>query len=149
VFALQVASLVLKDNAVALEKRLGGLGYTPVVETNTALISRHRVYGGEFGSRPEAERMARRLNVDGFPSNLVEGEDGKFRLEVGSYYNLNKAIDLAQTLQAKRYTPKIDSTAARSSVYQVLVGEYASRAEALKALEALKKQGFTPIVVKR
>lgn len=148
-FAVQVASLVLKQNAGTLEKRLEELGYTPVVHMNTATISRHRVYGGEFSSRQDAERTARRLNVDGFPSSLVEGEDGKFRVEVGSYYNLNKAIDLAHTLQAKRYTPKIHSEAVPTPVYQVRVGEYASRAQALKVLEALKKQGFTPIVVKR
>lgn len=149
VFRLQVASLVVKQNALALEKRLGDLGYTPVVQIGTAPISRHRVYGGEFSSRQEAEGMARRLNVDGFPSNLVEGEDGKFRLEIGSYYNLNRAIDIAHTLKEKRYTPRIDSQAVPTPVYQVQVGKFASRAEALKALEALKKQGFTPIVVTR
>ncbi len=148
-FRLQVASLVVKQNALALEKRLGDLGYTPVVQTGTAPISRHRVYGGEFRSRQEAEGMARRLNVDGFPSNVVQGEDGMFRLEIGSYFNLNQAIDVAHTLQEKRYTARIDSQAVPTPVYQVLVGEYASRAEALEALEALKKEGFTPIVVTR
>jgi cell division protein FtsN len=104
---------------------------------------------GEFGSREEAERTARRLNVDGFSSNLVESEDGMFRLEVGSYYNLNKAIDLARTLQEKKYTPKIDSKAVPTPVHQVRVGEYESRTEALKALEALKRQGFTPLIVRQ
>lgn len=104
---------------------------------------------GEFVSHDEAERTARRLNVDGFPSNMVKGGDGKFRLEVGSYYNLNKAIDLAHTLQEKNYTPKVASKAVPTPVHQVRVGEYESRAEALKALEALKKQGFAPIIVKR
>lgn len=148
-FTLQVASLVIRENALALEKRLGDLGYTPVVRAKTAPISQHRVYGGEFNSRQEAERTARRLNVDGFPSKLVEGEDGKFRLEIGSYYVLNKAIDLAHALQEKRYTPKIHSQTVPSPVYQVQVGGYDSRVEAAKALEALKKQGFTPIVVRR
>jgi len=148
-FRLQVASLVVKQNALALEKRLGDLGYTPVVQTGTAPISRHRVYGGEFRSRQEAEGMARRLNVDGFPSNVVQGEDGMFRLEIGSYFNLNQAIDVAHSLQEKRYTAKIHSQVVSTPVYQVQVGEYASRAEAVKALEALKKEGFTPIVVTR
>ncbi|MFQ5802057.1 MAG: SPOR domain-containing protein [Candidatus Methylomirabilales bacterium] len=148
-FTVQVASLVINRNALALKKRLAQLGYTPVVHMTTSLISQHRVSVGEFVSHDEAERTARRLNVDGFPSNMVKGGDGKFRLEVGSYYNLNKAIDLAHTLQEKNYTPKVASKAVPTPVHQVRVGEYESRAEALKALEALKKQGFAPIIVKR
>ena len=148
-FTVQVASLVINQNALALKKQLEELGYTPVVHMTTAPISQHRVYVGDFSSHEETERMARRLNVDGFPSNLVHGGDGKFRLQVGSYYNLNRAIDLAHTLQEKKYTPKIDSKAVPTPVHQVRVGEYESRAEALKALEGLKKQGFAPIIVKR
>ncbi len=149
VFVVQVASLVVKQNALNLEKRLGELGYTPVIDETTAPISRHRVYVGEFSSREEAEQVARRLNVDGFPSNLVEGEDGMFRPEVGSSYNLNKVIDLARTLQQKKYSPKIVSTGVPTSVYQVRVGGFDSRAQAVTAVEALKKQGFTPIIVRK
>jgi cell division septation protein DedD len=148
-FTVQVASLVINQNALTLKKQLEELGYTPVVHMTTAPISQHRVYVGDFSSHEETERMARRLNVDGFPSNLVNGGDGKFRLQVGSYYNLNRAIDLAHTLQEKKYTPKIDSKAVPTPVHQVRVGKYESRTEALKALEALKKQGFAPIIVKR
>ena len=148
-YRVQVASLVIERNALSLKNHLEKLGYTPLIRRTTAPIARHRVYVGEFGSREEAERTARRLNVDGFPSNLVESEDGMFRLEVGSYYNLNKAIDLAHTLQEKKYTPKIDSKAVPTPVHQVRVGKFGSRAEALKALEALKRQGFTPLIVRQ
>ncbi len=148
-YRIQVASLVIERNALFLRNHLEKLGYTPVIRRTMAPITRHRVYVGEFGTREEAERTARRLNVDGFPSNLVQGGDGKFRLQVGSYYNLNKAIDLAHTLQEKKYTPKIDSKAVPTPVHQVRVGEYESRTEALKALEALKRQGFTPLIVRQ
>ena len=148
-YRVQVASLVIERNALSLKNHLEKLGYTPLIRRTTAPIARHRVYVGEFGSREEAERTARRLNIDGFSSNLVESEDGMFRLEVGSYYNLNKAIDLAHTLQEKKYTPKIDSKAVPTPVHQVRVGKFGSRAEALKALEALKRQGFTPLIVRQ
>ena len=49
-YSLQVASLVREKNALSLEKKLGELGYTPVVRKITASITHHRVYGGEFGS---------------------------------------------------------------------------------------------------
>ncbi len=148
-YALQVASLVVEGNVRSLKKRLEKLGYRPVIRKITAPIKHHRVYAGEFTNREEAEQTARRLNVDGVPSNLVEIEGGKFRLEVGSSFRLNEAIDLARSLQEKNYTPKIMSEVSYTTVHQIRVGAYANRGDARKALEVLKKKGFAPLVVKR
>ncbi len=148
-YSIQVASLVLQRNALSLKERLEKLGYNPIIRTTTARITRHRVFAGEYSSREEAEQTARRMNVDGVPSNLVEGESGKFRLEVGSFFQLNKAIDLAHDLQKKTYTPKIVSEAASTPIHQVRVGEYENRAEALKVIAVLKGKGFAPLIVKR
>ena len=148
-YSLQVASLVREKNALSLEKKLGELGYTPVVRKMTASITHHRVYGGEFGSREEAEQAARKLNVDGYPSKVVKTKEGKFAPEVGSFLRLNEAIDLAHNLQTKNYAAKIVSEPTSTPVHQVRVGKYENRAEALKALESLKGKGFEPIIVKR
>jgi len=148
-YSVQVASLVVEQNARSLQERLKKLGYTAVTQKTTTRITRHRVYSGDFNSREEAEQAARRMNVDGFPSKVVQGENGKFRLEVGSPLRLDDAIDLARNLERKNHTAKIVSQPASTPVHQVWVGEYGDRAEALKTLEALKKQGFTPVIVKR
>jgi cell division protein FtsN len=139
-YSLQVASLVVEQNALTLKKRLEKLGYTPIIRKVATSISRHRVYAGEFDGRQEAEEAARRLNVDGFPSNIVEG---------GSAVQLNDAIDLAHNLQKKNHTAKIVSEPTSTLVHQVSVGQYGSRTEAQEALEALKKHGFAPLVVRR
>jgi cell division septation protein DedD len=148
-FSVQVASLVVEQNARSLQERLKKLGYSAVLQKTTARVTRHRVYSGDFGTRDEAEQAARRLNVDGFPSKVVPGENGKFRLEVGSPVGLDDAIDLARNLERKNHTAKIVSQPVSTPVHQVWVGEYGDRAEALKTLEALKRQGFTPVIVKR
>jgi len=146
-YTVQVAALVVERNAVALKARLEQLGFRPIIHTMTTPMTRHRVYGGEFVSREEAEQTARRLKVDGFPSNVVETEGGKFGLEVGSFVHLNEAIDLAHNLQKKNYAPKVVSKAVSTPVHAVRVGEYENRSEAVEVLEALKRQGFTPIIV--
>lgn len=148
-YSVQVASLVVEQNARSLQERLKKLGYSAVMQKTTARLTRHRVYSGDFNSREEAEQAARQLNVDGFPSKVIQGENGKFRLEVGSPLRLDDAIDLARNLERKNHTAKIVSQPASTPVHQVWVGEYGDRAEALKTLEALKKQGFTPVIVKR
>lgn len=148
-YSIQIASLVRQRNVHSLKKRLEKLGYSPIVRKTTVPITRHRVYASEFSSREEAERVARRLNVDGFPSNLVEVEPGKFGLEIGSSFNLNGAIDMARSLEKKNYDPKIVSVTTPTPVHQVRVGEYENRVEALKELEVLKGHGFSPIIVRR
>ena len=113
----------------------------------TAPVTRHRVSGGEFRSREEAERIARRLNVDGFVSDLVEIEGKKYRLEVGWYFSLDEARDLAESLKEKNYSPRIISKAAPTPVHQVRVGGYPNRVQALKALQALTRKGLAPRMV--
>jgi cell division septation protein DedD len=146
-YTVLVASLVDKQNALSVKSRLEDLGYTPVIHMSTASVTRHRVYGGEFGRREEAEMNARRLNVDGFASNLVETKGKTYRVDVGWYISLKKATDLANLLKAKNYNPTIVSEAAPTSVHQVWVGQYADRAEALKAVRSLEKEGLAPRIV--
>ncbi len=147
-YTVQVAALVAQPNAQSLTKRLEKLGYRPRIQTTTARITRHRVYAGEFESQEEAQQAARRLNVDGFSSNLVEVEGGKFVLEVGSFFKIDEAIDLARDLQNKNYISRIDSTAIPTQVHVVRVGAYENHSEALQTLDALKKQGFSPLIVR-
>lgn len=148
-YSIQVATLVLEKNAVSLKERLEKLGYSPEVRKTTARITRHRVTSGEFTSREEAEQAARRLQADGFPSNVVEGEDGKFRLEVGSFFRQDDALDLARNLEKKNHAAKAVSQPASTPVYQIWVGEYEDQAEALKMLGTLERQGLTPVLVRR
>jgi cell division septation protein DedD len=105
------------------------------------------VYGGEFGRREEAEMNARRLNVDGFASNLVETKEKTYRVDVGWYFSLKKATDLANLLKAKHYNPTIVSEAAPTSIHQVWVGQYADREEALKVVRSLEKEGLAPRIM--
>ena len=148
-YTLQVAGLVVERNALALKTHLEQLGFRPIIRETTAFITRHRVYAGEFTSREEAERTARRLNVDGFPSDLIEIEGGKFRLQVESHFDLNEAIDLAHDLQKKNYTSRIVSKRVPTRVHAVRVGDYENRSDALRALGEFKRQGFTPLIVRK
>lgn len=146
-YTVLVASLVDKGNALSVKSRLEDLGYTPVIHMSTASVTRHRVYGGEFGRREEAEMNARRLNVDGFASNLVETKEKTYRVDVGWYLSLKKATDLADVLKAKHYNPTIVSETAPTSVHQVWVGQYADREEALRVVRSLEKEGLAPRIV--
>jgi len=148
-YSIQVATLVLEKNAISLRERLEKLGYSPEVRKTTARITRHRVTSGEFTSREEAEQAARRLQADGFPSNVVEGEDGKFRPEVGSFFRQDDALDLARILEKKNHAAKVVSQPASTPVHQVWVGEYEDQAEALKMLGTLERQGLNPVLVRR
>jgi cell division septation protein DedD len=90
--------------------------------------------------------MVRRLNVDGFPSELV-AVGTKYTPQVGAFFDENEAIDLARELQKKNYSPKITVKPAKTTVFQVRHGRFDSRAAATKRGEELKKKGFPFMVV--
>lgn len=147
-YRVQVASLVVEQNALSLKERLEKLGYSPTILKTTAPITRHRVYAGEFRDRDEAEETARKLGVDGFPTNMVVTGQREFALEVGWSFNLDEALDLARSLQQKQYRSKIVSQAGPTPVHVVRVGAYEDRSDAVQTSEALKGKGFSPLIVR-
>ena len=146
-YSLQVGAMVQEQNAQALKKKLSELGYPSRIRRGSIYITKHVVYVGGYASREEAEALARRLNVDGFPSQVLPLGD-RFFAQVGAFFGLDEAIDLAHELQRKNYPPKIVSNPINTTVYQVRIGPFGSRAEALKRGEELKAKGLTSFVVK-
>ncbi len=145
-FSVQVGAMAQQANAEQLKQRLVAMGYDAVIRKGSGFASGHTVTVGDPTGKPEAEEMARRLNVDGFPSRLVAVE-GKYVLQIGSFVNLDEAIDVARELQKKNYRPKIASKPATTVLYQVRHGQFENRAAATKRGEELKAKGFSAWVV--
>jgi cell division septation protein DedD len=145
-YSLQVGAMVMQQNADALKQRLDASGFPAAVRKGTASVKREVVTVGEPTSKPEAEELARRLTVDGFPSQLV-AVGSKFTPQIGAFFDENEAIDLARELQQKNYSPKITAKPAKTTVFQVRHGRFNSRAAAAKRGEELKRKGFNFLVV--
>jgi cell division septation protein DedD len=147
-FSVQAGAMAQAENAENLKRKLDAMGYQAVVRKGSGFAPKHVVTVGDPVTKREAEEMARRLNVDGFPSQLVTAE-GKFTPQIGSFVNLDEAIDLARELQKKNYRPKITSSNAPATtlLFQVRHGQFDTRAAAVKRGEELKAKGFNAWVV--
>jgi cell division septation protein DedD len=147
-FSVQVGAMAQAENAETLKRKLDAAGYQAVVRKGSGFAPKHVVTIGDPVAKREAEEMARRLNVDGFPSQLVT-VDGKYTPQIGSFVNLDEAIDLARELQKKNYRPKITSSNAPATtvLFQVRHGQFDTRAAAAKRGEELKAKGFNAWVV--
>jgi len=145
-FSVQVGAMAMEQNAEDLKQKLDGMGFPAVIRKGAGFVNRQVVTVGEPSGKREAEEMARRLNVDGFPSQLITVE-GKYTPQVGAFVTLDEAIDLARELQKKNYRPKITSKPATTSLFQVRHGQYDTRAAAMKRGEELKAKGFNAWVV--
>ena len=146
-YSLQIGAMVRQENAQALKQKLDAGGFPASIRKGTAFVTRQTVTVGDPSSKREAEELARRLNVDGFPSELV-AVGGKYTPQIGAFFNLDEAIDLARELQKKNYPPKITSKPANTVVFQVRHGGFDSRAAAVKRGENLKSKGFNFLVVR-
>ena len=145
-FSVQVGAMAMEQNAENLKQQLDAMGFPAVVRKGAGFVNRHIVTVGDPTGKREAEEMARRLNVDSFPSQIITLE-GKYTPQVGSFVNLDEAIDLARELQKKNYRPKITSKPTTTSLFQVRHGQYDTRAAAMKRGEELKAKGFNAWVV--
>jgi cell division septation protein DedD len=147
-FSVQVGAMAMQENAERLRRQLEEKGFTAAIRQGTAHLAKHVVTVGDFGGKREAEELSRRLTVDGFPSQLL-AQDGKFAPQIGAFFSLDEAIDLARELQKKNHAPKITSRQVDTTVYQVRHGSFASRAEAVKRGEELRTKGFPTFMVVR
>jgi cell division protein FtsN len=147
-FSVQVGAMAMQENAERLRRQLEEKGFPASIRQGTAHLAKHVVTVGDFGGRREAEELSRRLAVDGFPSQLLSLE-GKFAPQIGAFFSLDEAIDLARELQKKNYAPKISSRRVDTTVYQVRHGSFPSRAEAVKRGEELRAKGFATFMVVR
>jgi cell division septation protein DedD len=145
-FSVQVGAMAQEANAQNLKRKLDEMGFQAVVRKGSGFANSHVVTVGEPTAKREAEETARRLNVEGFPSQLVAVE-GKFVPQVGAFVNLDEAIDLARDMQKKNFRPKITSKPATTVLYQVRHGQFDTRAAAVKRGEELKAKGFNAWVV--
>jgi cell division septation protein DedD len=147
-FSLQVGAYAVQANAEGLKQRLDASGFASSIRKGSAYVNRHIVTVGEPTTRREAEELARKLNVDGFPSDLARVE-GKYTPQLGAFVNPDEAIDLAREVQKKQYRPKISQRPLTTEVYQVRHGEFDSRGAALKRGDELKAKGFQEVFVVR
>lgn len=146
-YSLQVAAMVVEENAQGLKQKLDQGGFQSVIRKATAFVTKHVVTVGDPTGKSEAEGLARRLAVDGFQSQLLAIGD-KYTPQIGAFFNLDEAIDLARELQKRNYPPKITSKPANTVVFQVRHGKFDSRAAAVKRGGELKAKGFNFLVVR-
>lgn len=148
-YALQVGAFAVKTNAEKLQKRLEEKGYAVTVRQASPRLPRHRVLVGEYTAQADAEGQREKVVAAGVKgAKVVPTGGGKFTVEAGTFRELDAAIDLARELQRSGMASRIDSRPTATGLYLVRVGAYPSRPEAQAQVEALRKVGLSPIVVK-
>lgn len=146
-FSVQVGAMAQEANAIALKKKLEGMGFEVRIRKGTVFGDRHVVSVGNVPSRKDAEALGDRLKADGF-HGTVAAAGAQFAQEAGAFSNLNDAIDLARELQKKGYAPRIASVQGTTRMYQVRVGTFENRQAAARQGEELKRKGFNYLIVK-
>ncbi len=150
-FSVQVGAMAQQANADKLKKKLDDMGYNAVIvgtpKGGAGGAKVNVVTVGEPTGKREAEELARRLNVDGFPSEIVS-IGGKYAPQLGSFVNVDDAIDMAREVQKKNYRPKITSTPGSTmTLFRVRHGQFDTRAAAVKRSQELKAKGFNGAIV--
>lgn len=148
-YGLQVGAFAVKTNAEKLQKRLEEKGYAVTVRQASPRLPRHRVLVGDYTAQADAQAQREKVVAAGAKgAKVAPAGGGKYAVEAGAFRELDAAIDLARELQKSGMASRIDSRPTAMGLYQVRVGAYASQQEARGQVEALRKEGLSPIVVK-
>ncbi len=134
-------------NAQKLKQRLEQLGYSATVRKGVANVRRHVVTVGDFPDRAGAEDLAKRLTAQGTPGRVILA-GARYTVEAGTFASEDDAIDLARALQKLNYQARIQDLQQNATLYQVRVGNYASREEARAKGSELEGKGFRYFIVK-
>jgi cell division protein FtsN len=134
-------------NARALRLRLEQLGYPSTVRKGRATVSQHVVFVSVPNGGNDVQTMMERLKAEGFSASARKS-GGRFRVEAGRSVLLDDAIDLARDLQKKGFTPTIAAEAVYTTLYQVRVGGFNTRAQASQTSRELQEKGF-PVLIAR
>lgn len=148
-YGLQVGAFAVKANAEKLQKRLEEKGYAVTVRQASPRVPRHRVLVGTYTAKADAEAQREKVVEAGAKgAKVVPAAGGKLTVEAGTFRSLDAAIDLARELQKSGLAPRIDSRPTTTGLFQVRVGAYANPQDAQAQVDALRKEGLSPIVVK-
>lgn len=146
-FSLQMGAMLNEGNAQKLKQRLEQLGYAATVRKGVANVRRHVVTVGDFPDRSGAEDLAKRLTAQGTRGQVMPA-GARYTVEAGVFANEDDAIDLARALQKLNHQPRIQDLQQNATLYQVRVGNYASREEARAKGSELEGKGFRYFIVK-
>ena len=142
-----MGAMLNEGNAQKLKQRLEQLGYAATVRKGVANVRRHVVTVGDFPDRSGAEDLAKRLTAQGTRGHVMPA-GARYTVEAGVFANEDDAIDLARALQKLNHEPRIQDLQQNATLYQVRVGNYASREEARAKGSELEGKGFRYFIVK-
>jgi cell division protein FtsN len=150
-YTVQVGAFAVKANAEKMQKRLEEKGHAVTIrQGSSSKVPGHRVLVGEYADRADAQAQRDKvLAAGGKGAKVVSMGAGKFTVEAGTFKSLDAAIDLSRELQQSGLVSRIDSRpTAGAGLYQVQVGNYATKEDAESQVATLRKEGLNAIVLK-
>jgi len=148
-YYLQVSSFVIKGNADKAYKKLGGLGYSPIIKETVAEVKMHNIYTDYFPKKTDAQNALNRIKRKGFDPVLISASGGRYKLRTASCYYKESARKVIKELNRLGYTNlSITKEPTPTRMYSILVLDFKSLQEADAARQKLIRNGFQSPILK-
>lgn len=148
-YLIQVCSCVIKENADTIFKKMGDLGYFPVIKKDFGRIKMNNIYSEVLGNQSEAKKLLNKLNEDGFDPTEISLKDGRFSFRIATCYYRQNAQGIMQRLEHLGYRVRILNELTKTPMYSVLLGGFDSMVEAEATRRKLMENGYDTLILSR
>jgi cell division septation protein DedD len=147
-FTLNVGAFLSKENQQEVEKKIRRLGYTPKVQTVSAMVPMTRLLLGIYDDPAAAQARSRELST--LIPNLFSLQEGdKVALYAGSFQRVEQARQFAEKLHQQGILADEETVSTQMSLQKITFGSFANRAEAENAAKRAADAGLTAQVARR
>jgi cell division septation protein DedD len=147
-YALQIGVFVTAEEADIVETKLSQAGLSTIRFRHQAAANLYGVLVEPIGSPEEAAAIVGRLRSSGMPEGAVLTGNEGLTVKVGESMPLRAAVTLAGRLRAAGLEVRIAAQPGLGSEITLRHGNFASRAEAQRASEAVARLGVPNAVVR-
>ena len=147
-FTLSVGAFLSKENQQEVEKKIRHLGYTPKVQTVSAMVPMTRLLLGIYDDPAAAQARSQEWST--LIPNLFSLQEGdKVALYAGSFQSVEQARKYADKLYQQGILADEETVSMQMSMKKISFGSFANRAEAEKAAKRAADAGLTAQVARR
>ena len=147
-YTLQIGAYVVDENFKEAWNKVGALNLFPYVKEMKRTMKMRCVIVERGTTEKRGQEIVTALSSKGFNPKLLKGNGGLFDASAGIYYYLDDAKKAAEKVEELGYRAQVEDREVEVILKGLRVGAYKSVDEAQENMTLLKKNGFSPVILK-
>jgi hypothetical protein len=147
-FTIQIGAYIIDENLTLVKEKVTSLGFTPYTVDIGRKMKLFCVIVGEARTEEQARDIVSALSEKGFGTRLLPRDGNMVDVAGGIYYYKDDASEVEGRIRSLGYAVRVEERMVEVILKCLRIGSYGTADEAAKDLNALKQNGFSPVILK-